>query len=96
MSGTAVDDHLGEAFDDRGLADARLHRAAPGCSSVRRQRIWMTFDSFLAADDRVELLLLGQFGQVATKAVESRSLAAACALGCRAGTGCCSAAATFF
>ena len=43
--------------------------SSTGLFLVRRQRIWMTRSiSFCAADDRVELALAGQFGQVAAEA----------------------------
>ena len=63
-------DALGEALDDGGLADARLtdqHRIVLGAA---RQDLHHALDLVLAADDRVELALLGQLGQVAPELVE--------------------------
>src|SRR5262249_25753021 len=75
----AGDDALSKAFDDRGLADARFaeqHRVVflPAAENLDR-----SFDFSLAADDRIELILLRQFRQIAPKAVERRRLALATA-----------------
>jgi hypothetical protein len=48
--------------------------SSTGLFLVRRQRIWIALDFLLAADDRIELALLGQFGQVAAEAVQRRRL----------------------
>ena len=75
----AVDHALGEAFDDGRLADARFaeqHRVVLGAAAEDLDR---PFDFVLAADDRVELLLAGQLGEVAAEAVERGRLAAALA-----------------
>src|SRR5207244_1100359 len=60
----AVDDALRQAFDDRGLADARLtdqHRVVLGAAL---QDLDAAADLVVAADDRVELALAGPVGQV--------------------------------
>ena len=60
----AVDDALGETFDDRGLADARLadqHRVVLGASL---QHLHGATNFVVAADDRIELALLGALGQI--------------------------------
>ena len=60
----AVDDALREAFDDRGLADARLadqHRVVLGAPL---QHLDGAADLVVAADDRVELALARALGQV--------------------------------
>ena len=70
-----VDDHLGEALDDRRLADARLadqHRVvlrAPG------QDLHDPLELAGAADDRVELALAGELGEVAAELVEDLAVA---------------------
>ena len=65
------DDLLGQALDDGGLADAGLadeHRVVLGAAA---DRTCMTRSSLAgAADDRVELLLAGELGEVATELVE--------------------------
>ena len=63
-------DALGQALDDGGLAHAGLadeHRVVLGAA---RQDLHDPLDLFLAADDRVELGVPGQLGQVATELVE--------------------------
>ena len=60
----ARDDALGEALDDRGLADAGLtdqHRVVLG---TPRQHLDHPADLGVAPDDRVELALLGARGEV--------------------------------
>ena len=60
----------GEALDDGGLADARLaeqHRVVLGPA---REDLHDPLDLGFAADDRVELALLGELGQVAAELVE--------------------------
>ena len=64
------DDALGEALDDRGLADARLadeHRVVLGAAA---EDLHDTLELAIASDHRVELLLAGQLGEVATELVE--------------------------
>ena len=60
----AVDDALCQAFDDRRLADARLadqHRIVLGAPL---QHLDGAADLIVAADDRIELALLGPLGQI--------------------------------
>ena len=70
-----VDDHLGQALDDGRLADARLadqHRVvlrAPG------QDLHDPLELAGAPDDRVELALAGELGEVATELVEDLAVA---------------------
>ena len=67
----AADDALGEAFDDGGLADARLadeHRIVLGAAG---QDLDHAPDFFVAADHRIELVLLGSLGQIAAIFLES-------------------------
>ena len=62
-------------FDDGRLADARLaeqHRVVLGAAAENLDR---PFDFLLAADDRVELPLPGQLGEIAAEAVERGRLA---------------------
>ena len=66
----ARDDALGEALDDRGLADAGLadqHRVVLGAA---REHLDHAADLVVAADDRVELALAGELGQVAAVLLE--------------------------
>ena len=71
-----VDDHLGEALDDGGLADAGLadqHRVVlrpPG------QDLHDPLDLTAPADHRVELVLAGELGVVATELVEDLAVGA--------------------
>ncbi len=65
-----ADDALGQAFDDRGLADARLadeHRVVLGAP---RQHLDDAADLLVAADDRVELALAREIGEIAAVAGE--------------------------
>jgi hypothetical protein len=71
------DDHLGQALDDRGLADAGLTEENRVVLLAAAEDLDDAFDLVLTADDRVELALFGQFGQVAPEAVERRCLALA-------------------
>ena len=70
-----VDDHLGQALDDRRLADARLadqHRVvlrAPG------EDLHDPLELAVAADHRVELALPGELGEVAAELVEDLAVA---------------------
>ena len=66
----AADDAAGEPFDDGGLADAGLadeHRVVLGAA---RQHLDDAADLLVAADDRIELALAGQLGEVAAVAFE--------------------------
>ena len=61
----AADDALRQPFDDRGLADARLadeHRVVLGAA---REHLDDPANLFVAADDRIELALARELGQVA-------------------------------
>ena len=70
----AVDDHLGEALDDRRLADAGLAQQHGVVLGAAGEDLDHALDFILAADDRVELALPGQVGQVAAEGVQGRSL----------------------
>ena len=66
----ALDDRLGQALDDGGLADAGLadqHRVVLGAPG---QHLHDPLDLLLAPDDRVELALAGGLREVATELVE--------------------------
>ena len=66
----AADDALGQALDDGGLADAGLadqHRVVLGAP---RQHLDDAANLLVAADDRIELALRGQLGQVAAIAFQ--------------------------
>ncbi len=74
LGNVAVDDHLGQALDDRRLADAGLaeqHRVVLGAA---RQHLNHALDFILAANDRIQLPLPCQVGQVASERVQSRGL----------------------
>ena len=65
-------DALGQALDDGGLADAGLadqHRVVLGAA---RQHLHHPLDLFSPADDRVELGVAGELGEVAAELVEHR------------------------
>ena len=80
------DDLLAEALDDGGLADAGLadeHRVVLGAAG---QHLHDPLDLAMAADDRVELLLAGELGEVAPELVEHEGAAlGGLALAARAG-----------
>ena len=66
----ALDDAVGQALDDGGLADARLadqHRIVLGAA---RQHLDGAPDLLVAADHRIELALGGGLGEVAGVALE--------------------------
>ena len=78
ISGTLLrDDHLGQAFDDGGLADARFAQQHRVVLLPAAEDLDDAFDFVLAADDRIELALAGQFGQIAAEAVQRGGLALA-------------------
>jgi hypothetical protein len=79
----AVGDALGEALDDGGLADAGLADEHGVVLGAAREDLHDPLDLGLAADDRIELALGGELGQVATELVEQlgRLLALALARG---------------
>jgi hypothetical protein len=70
-----VDDALGQAFDDGGLAHARLadqHRVVLGAALQDLDR---PADLVVAADHRVELALAGPLGEIHAKLLERLALA---------------------
>ncbi len=64
------DDPLGEALDDRGLADAGLADQHGVVLGAPREHLDHATDLLVAPDHRVELALLGDLGQVAPEALE--------------------------
>ena len=66
----AVDDALGEALDDRGLADAGLADQDGVVLRAAREHLDHAADLLVAADDGVELLRLGLGGEVAAELLE--------------------------
>ena len=60
----AVDDALREALDDRGLADARLADQHGVVLRAPLQHLDGAADLLVAADDRIELALLGALGEI--------------------------------
>src|SRR5581483_238574 len=69
----ALDDVLGQALDDGGLADARLPDEDRVVLRTPRQHLHHALDLLLATDDRVELALARVLGQVATELVEHQA-----------------------
>ena len=70
-----ADDLLSETFDDRGLADAGLadeHRIVLGAAA---EDLHHALELAATADDRVELLLASELGEVATELVEDLAVA---------------------
>src|SRR5205085_1841573 len=81
LGDVAVHDELGQPLDDGGLADAGLaqqHRVVLGAAA---EDLDDALDLVLPADDRVELALAGELGQVAAEAVQRRGLGLALAGG---------------
>jgi len=66
----ARDDALGEALDDRGLADARVADQHRVVLRAPREHLDHAPDLVVAADDRVELAGLGLCGEVAAELLE--------------------------
>ncbi len=66
----AGDDPLGEPFDDRGLADARLPDQDGVVLGAAGEDLDDAADLVVAADDRVEPALLGLGGQIAAELLE--------------------------
>ena len=66
----AGDDALGEALDDRGLADAGLADQDGVVLRAAGEDLDHAADLVVAADDRVELALLGGLGEVAPEPLE--------------------------
>ena len=74
-SGTSwADDLLGEPFDDGGLAHAGLADEDGVVLGAAGEDLDDPLDLLLATDDRVELGLAGELGQVAGELVEDRRL----------------------
>jgi hypothetical protein len=71
----AVDDVLRQALDDGRLADARLAQQHGVVLAAAAEDLDDALDLVLAADDRVEVVLAGQLGEVAAEGVERRGLA---------------------
>ena len=66
----ARDDPLGEALDDRGLADAGLADQHGVVLRAAGEHLDHAPDLVVAADHRVELVVLGRLGEVAAEALE--------------------------
>ncbi len=66
----AADDAAGQPLDDGGLADARLADEHGVVLGAAREHLDDAADLFVAADDRIELALAGELGQVAAVAFE--------------------------
>ena len=66
----ALDDALREALDDRGLADARLADQHGVVLRAAREHLHDAADLVVAADDRVELALARELGEVAAVLLE--------------------------
>ena len=67
LGNVAVDDHLGEPLDDGRLADAGLAEQHGIVLGAAAEDLDDALDFVLAADDRVQLALPGQVGQVAAE-----------------------------
>ena len=72
-----TDDHLSEAFDDRGLAHARFTEQHGIVLLTATENLDHTFNLVRATDHRIEFVLASQFGEIAAEAVEGRCLALA-------------------
>ena len=70
LGDVAGDDALGEPLDDRRLADAGLADQHRVVLRAAREHLDHAADLLVAADDRVELALLGRLGQVAAELLE--------------------------
>ncbi len=66
----ADDDPLGQAFDDRGLADARVADQHGVVLGAAGEHLDDAADLVVATDDGVELAVLGGLGEVAAEALE--------------------------
>src|SRR5262249_15057869 len=75
----AVDNGLSESLDDGRLADAGLAEQHRVVLLTAAQDLDDPFNLILPADDRVELALASELGQVAAEAVQSRGLGLALA-----------------
>ena len=67
----ALDDVLGEALDDCGLADTGLADEHRVVLRAAREHLHDPLDLLLAADHRVELALAGRCGEVASELIEN-------------------------
>ena len=74
LGDVAGDDALGEALDDRGLADAGLADQDGVVLGAAREHLDHAADLLVAADHRVELAALGLGGQVAAELLERLEL----------------------
>src|SRR5262249_40924968 len=74
LGDVAIDDELGEALDDGGLADAGLAQEHGVVLGAARQHLDDALDLVGPADDRVELALARQLGQVPTEGVQGGGL----------------------
>ena len=72
-----TDDHLREAFDDRGLAHARFTQQNGIVLLTATENLDHTFDLVRTTDHGIEFVLASQFGEIAAEAVEGRRLALA-------------------
>ena len=70
----AVGDFLGEALDDRGLAHAGFADEDGIVLRAAAEHLDDALDFVLPADDRIELALLRQLGQVAAEGAQRRRL----------------------
>ncbi len=70
----AVDDLLGEPFDDCGLADARLADQDRVVLGAAAQHLLHALQLVLAADERIELVLHGRLGEGAAELRQQRRL----------------------
>src|SRR5207244_2623054 len=70
--GLRLDDALGESLDDGGLADAGLADQDGVVLGAAGENLHHPLDLALTPDDRVELLLPCELGEVATELVEDQ------------------------
>ena len=66
----AADDAAGQAFDDGGLADAGLADEDRVVLGAAREHLDDAADLLVAADDRIELALARELGEIAAVALE--------------------------
>ena len=91
LGNVALDHALGKALDDGGFADAGFAQQDGVVLRAAAENLDRPLDFFFASDDRVELALAGQLGQVAAETIEGRGFRFAALGGFAAGAG----AATF-
>ena len=72
-----ADDHLSEAFDDGGLADARFTQQHGVVLLATTENLNDALDLVRATDHGIEFVLTSQLGEIAAEAVEGRRLALA-------------------